>query len=97
MIEETFNLTTNIGELEFEVSGTYNLIDDEPEINYEIVLLKIFINQEYVLIDAIQILNSLDAWSKLDKNIIAIYETQQHDKIFVNIDDIDEDDILGDY
>ena len=97
MLEEIFEFKIKIGDLDFEVNGTYIIESDDIEIIFETVLLKLFINNQESIIDADSILTALDGWGKLEESVKGQLVIDKNDDMFVNIDDVDEDDILGDY
>ena len=100
MLEDTFDLKLILGELDYELTGTYTIELDTNliEVNYDTIFVRIYANQDSCLVDAIPIINSMNGWPKIDSEVEKILLDEQTSKTFVNIDDIDEEvDILGDY
>ena len=71
MLEDTFELNIVLGELEFEVTGTYSIELDEYDVIFNSTFVTIYVDNQELTINAEPILNSLDSWGKLEETIIA--------------------------
>ena len=96
--EDNFELEVQLGELQFNVEGTYTHSGDDIDLVFNTVLIELYLELGLTMIDASTILTSLEAWGKLEEVVTNIIKSNSEKKIFVNIDDIDEEeDVLGDY
>jgi hypothetical protein len=66
----TFNETILIGELQFEVSGSYSEEDSISPLNFDSVSLSLTIDSGTITFDATELLDSLDAWGKLEAELM---------------------------
>ena len=96
--EDNFELEVQLGELQFNVEGTYSHQGEEINLVFNTVLLELYLEVGLITIDASSILTGLEAWGKLEEAVSGMIKSAPDTKVFVNIDDIDEDeDVLGDY
>ncbi len=93
MVEQSFNKILTVGELDFTVSGVYIELD-EIEVIFETTTVMVLYEHKNITIDAENIITSLDAWGRFEELIIG--EFNDNDGSYLNIDDINEEDILGD-
>jgi len=98
-----FSEVVIIGELEFEVSGTYHPEENSNEfcLDFEVVIINLVTDNDTITIDGTTLLDSLECWEKLEEGLIKqlIVSPTCVDDINCGNDDNDNDndDDDGDY
>lgn len=98
MVEDVYDYSIRIGELDFDVTGSYVIKDNnDVDISHDDVFIRVTKDHEEIEINGEIILTSLDAWGVLEDEITLKIKYSIENNNVISINDVDEEDILGDY
>jgi len=98
MIEDIYDYSLTIGELDFKVTGSYIVNNsDDIDIIHDTVFLTIINEHEEIELNGEPFLSGLDAWNVIEDEIRLKIKYELNNESLVSLEDINEEDILGDY